>query len=592
MIVEMKMTVLTKIAGWLVGATCLPLMGARFATPAEGPVAFRRDRIPLDAGAMVRLSRQLVFLARGVDPESATELRAAAQMLALSTALNPANGEARQTLSDFQHRPFAPIRNSQVLEKSRALVWQYLAWLETPAAGDQGNALAACLMDAIVVADPTHPKAKSARGAPESGAWAGWVPELAAFEDSKAEPAKTAAVAENKPFPVDPEPLATGILLSQAAVSTPLWRSIPKTDPVKWTMAPAVLEMVAEMMDTQNSFLVIGTGEEGETLHELAEPLETLLNQKHGSLPKNFRLVINSRALEASMKSGRRQSISGAAAVLANAAMTGREPIGTVIGTVDAKGGFSLPQDLWAQLHSLELGEGGRLVLPAAAADYLLSILALERPEFFLKYEVLLANDFDQLIALAEKNPGDATARSIAKFGEIRSKATGQPVGQYVSNSFVRRRLAEIVQEAPYHYSAKMLALQGAGNRPTSIPRQVMVAELRKSIEPMVWLMRRGEHDFEADELTQLGGTYESCRSEVDRMIRYAEKTDRELINHVLDMLAGVRSMERIARNRVDPASTLLRESHNTLVVSYKKIAREFAVAAGEPLEDGEQPPP
>lgn len=568
-------------------------MGAQFVPPAEGPVAFRRDRIPLDADAMGRLSVHLVTLAQSVDPESAPALRAAAQMLALSTALDPANGEARQTLSDFQKQSPPPSKEDAALEKSRALVWQYLAWLETPAAGDQGRALAACLADVMIVADPAHPRVKSMRGAPEAGAWAGWIPALAAFEDPKAAPAEMADDATPAVEPLAPSP---GVLLSEAAVSTPLWKPVLKTKPEKWVLVPALLEMSAAVVETEANdvpgSLVIGSTVGKQALNDLVGPLSALLKQKHGTLPKNTRVVISSSALELSMQSGRRQSVSAAAAVLANAALTGREPVGTIIGTVDATGAFKLPKDFWEQLHSLETGEGGRLVLPAAATDYLPSVLALEKPEFFFKYEVLLAANFDELVALSEQTPGDAVAKSMVKFEEIRSKAAGQPIGQYLANSFVRRRLAETAQEAPYHYSAKMLAIQGAGNRPTVIPRQVMVTELRRAIEPMAWLVMRDQRDFEAEELAKLGSTYEACRSQVDRLTRYAEKGDRDLISHVLDMLAGIRSLERTSRTRGEPGVvyTSLRESSRALVAAHKGIARELAVAAGEAIDEEEPP--
>ena len=58
------------------------LVAGNFAVPAEGPVAFRRDRLPLDAGTMAELSRQLVTLAEGLSAETAVNRRAAAQVLA------------------------------------------------------------------------------------------------------------------------------------------------------------------------------------------------------------------------------------------------------------------------------------------------------------------------------------------------------------------------------------------------------------------------------------------------------------------------------------------------------------------------------
>ena len=143
--------------------TAMTLVAGNFAPPAEGPVAFRRDRLPLDADTMATLSRQLVTLAQGLDAETAVNRRAAAQMLALATALDPGNGKAREVLAGFQNGSHPPAADAEQLEKSRERVWQDIAWLETPEAGGEGQALAACLADVLVVSDPKTPRPNPGR---------------------------------------------------------------------------------------------------------------------------------------------------------------------------------------------------------------------------------------------------------------------------------------------------------------------------------------------------------------------------------------------------------------------------------------------
>ena len=59
---------------------------------------------------------------------------------------------------------------------------QDLAWLETPEAGSQGHALAACLADVLLISDPKYPNPGTLPAAGERGAWSGWIPDLAAYE--------------------------------------------------------------------------------------------------------------------------------------------------------------------------------------------------------------------------------------------------------------------------------------------------------------------------------------------------------------------------------------------------------------------------
>ena len=153
-----------------------------FVAPAEGPVAFRRDKVPLNSERMVSLAKDLVTLAESQATHTAAERRGAAQMLALAIALNPANPRARELIGEFSKSAHPPHLNPKRLTTSREQIWQVLAWLETPAAGRQGQALAACLTDVIFASDPQHPQAEAWREAGERGAWTSWVEPVSAFE--------------------------------------------------------------------------------------------------------------------------------------------------------------------------------------------------------------------------------------------------------------------------------------------------------------------------------------------------------------------------------------------------------------------------
>ena len=62
-----------------------------------------------------------------------------------------------------------------------------------------------------------------------------------------------------------------------------------------------------------------------------------------------------------------------------------------VLGRVDENGALTLPKSFWEQMLALGPGNGKRLVLPASAAGWLPSLLAIGKPGIFMDYEVLLA---------------------------------------------------------------------------------------------------------------------------------------------------------------------------------------------------------
>ncbi len=571
---------LPRIAALLLAAAT-SLMAGNFAAPAEGPVAFRRDKVPLDAETLAGLSRHLVTLAQGWTADTAAARRTAAQMLALATALDPGNAKAREVLADFGSGKHTPVTEAGPLEKSRARIWQDLAWLETPEAGAQGQALAACLADVMAAADPQDSRAQAIRGAGERGAWKSWIPSLAAYETKP--PVKTQKS-------VEIEPAHTGILLAKARLMTPLWKRAAKTEPLKWTLTAAPIEMVAEQSPTEGGqpkpfALVLGGDASHEMLAPLISPLLKLLTNHHGSLPAGGRVTISSPALVESLISKKRHSLSAAAAVLASSAISGREPEATIIGLIDESGAFVLPTGFWNQLRSLGPGTGGRLVLPTAAAEYLPSMLALERPQIFFDYEIVLAANFKELLHLTAKTPEGTFAKVSAQFREIREKIGTLPLGQYVANPFVRRRLAEISLEAPYHYSAKLLALQGAGNRPIFVTRAVLSAELRRAVEPLDWLVKLTSGlPYNDAQIQQLGATYETCHDQVERLHRYAEKNDREWVERVQDMVATIRLIERSAKSRSASYDlwTAVTQAHAAFLRAYAGVAEELANASGE----------
>ncbi len=585
-----------RVAGLLFGMGTL-LTAAVFVAPAEGPVAFRRDRVQLDAETMGSLSRQLGALAAMLDTTTAAGRRTAAQMLALATALDPSNAAARELIAGLQNGSHHPKPNPAETEKFHAKIWQYIGWLETPEAGEQGKALAACLADVMAISDPGNPRSEAILAAGERGAWAGWVPTVSNYEAKSAEVPK-------KPVPEigTAARKAPEISLTKAEVHTPIWQRVGKepaaatdiapAEPPKWALSSAPLRMTAQKVTTENEGpaefdIIVQAAPDGGSLQELGRVIKRLLIKQHGKLPAGWTVLITSNELQKSALSGKRQSISGASAVLASAAITGREPEATIIGLVDDQGAFRLPSGFWDQLVSLGKGNGGRLVLPTSAAEYLPSLLALENAQFFLDYEVVLAANFQELLDLSAKNPSESIARSSEKFQEIRSKSASQPISQYVANVFIRRRLAELAQEAPNHFSARMLAIQGAGNRPTQVPRAVLVPEMRRAIAPLAWLV--GPPDpFDGpigNAVTEkISRTYEACRSQVDGFERYVTTEDRDLLLRVKEMLADVRTLERAARSRGDYFVILesVLSAQAVLIRSYERISETLAETAGD----------
>lgn len=589
------------------------LGAADFIPPEEGPVPFRRDKIPLNVEEMMWLSHQLDEMARGWNPTTDVHRRAAAQMLALALALDPANANARNLVSEYEqnHHQAPGDRASREPQPERMLA--DMKWLESEPAGHDGHALAACLKDILTLTDPKRSEPGEWRESDELGAWTGWIPTIADYHDRRmaATPATPETAPESPPAPA-PAPVAKReILLRVAQVHTLFWRPPGKSASANWVLAPARLEMTASQSDeppkTITPFrLVIGTSQAAGHFAQMSVALCHLLQKTHAPLPTGTRISITtSPDLDQALPSHPPPSISAAAAVLASAALTGCQPEAIIIGQLDETGTFRLPPDVWKQLQSLGKGNGQRLVMPSEAAPFLEALLAMENPEFFLQYEVLLASNFNQLLDLTAKTPGPGHAKSSHSFHEICSKLGSQNVRPYIANRFVRQRLAEILQESPCHYSAKMLLVQSSGTRPTHVPRMVVAAELRRALEPinpiveMANLIRApwranpdnkiapnklGVYEFSPSDVAKFGPASDLSRSLIDGLERYTEKNDRDLLDRVRKIHGAIRSLERATRTRGYPYEVIeaVRVACDDLLALHKEMSAMLAREAGE----------
>ncbi|MBC8126765.1 MAG: hypothetical protein H8M99_06430 [Gloeobacteraceae cyanobacterium ES-bin-144] len=560
--------------------TGIPLFAGEFALPAEGPVPFRRDQIPLDSQMMVSLSASLKTLASGLQGKSSVERRAAAQMLALSMALDPGNAATRDVLMEFQKNQHKPLTDPESLAKNRAPIWNVLKWLESPEAGAHGQALAKCLKDVIIMSDPDHPQAVAIRKSGEKGAWKNWIPDLSAYESEAIAKIPTPDKSATPPKPVE----ANKILLDQAKVKTLLWKNTGTLDAPVWNLALAPLEMSAKVIESgenpQSPFSIL-IGSEDQRIPRIENTLLKLLQKTQAKLPPGVRVTISSTELITSIQSQQIQFISAPSAVLASAAVTGRAPDAIILGLVDESGKYKLTVGFWRQLFSLGKGSGQRLILPAEASPLMLSMLAMERPEFFLEYEVLLAADFNQVLDLSAKTPAEPLASVTARFKEIRDKANLQDVRVYVTNPFVKQRFIAISQEIPQHFSAKMLLIQATGNRPITVARMVIATEIRRALEPASWFYNINPYTFGPPDFKKIGQTYDLCKAQVTKLERYCEKSDQDLLKQASEVVVALKNLDRATRDRGDLYGSLA-VAHGALVSVMKSFDDQISTETGE----------
>lgn len=513
---------------WMLLATAMvgTLHGA-FVPPEEGSAPFRRDKVPVDVSTMTGLSAQLVTLAEHANGGEAADARTRAQLVGLALALDPANRRARDLVESMEAGENVDPPADGALKVARSRVWNLLGWLEQPEAGEDGQALGACLSDVLARVDPEHPDAAE-RAERERGAWRGWVAEVAAFRDRTPEPdegsGESMAGNDDDEEEEPEEPEGAKLRISKATALVPLWYY---DDDAKATLLRVVpLEVRGEARGDGREIRIEGMGDNNDGWRRaIGQRLTAALEARHGTLPKGLTLRYS---LPKGVAPSSRNHGGGTASMLvaADALFTGVEPGAAVLGEVDEDGGIGLPVGFWQTLRQLADLKGGRLILPADAMDFLPPLLTLDKAEFFIRQEVLLAKDTDAMLTLASGKPPERVLEAEEAFREIRLARGTRSLGGFVGFDSTRQRLAKIVEFAPEHVSARMLALRGTSQWPQRLERPIYAREARASLEPMREALSRRWDELSIRELQE---AEEECRDSLKRLEKlYGSVADRE----------------------------------------------------------------
>jgi hypothetical protein len=547
-----------RIAVVILGTTGF-LAAANFSAPKEGPVPFRRDRIPLDKPSMITLSHELTTLASGLKNDSMAKRRTAAQMLALAKVLDPANAAARELIVAMQTDQYSPTPNSKEIEPSQAHVWQCISWLETPQAGTQGHALADCLLDIIAVSDPANSRSGTLLKAAERGAWDGWVPELAGYQLEQ----KT----ENVIPKAHNQTLTNTVKLPLTVITVPMWQRVGEGWATHFSFAPQPLSINAFDVNADD---YDHDGSPGLDIQHAPKNnpdckpsnMSAELENEFGPLPNDWEFRITSSALDdQDLPRNKIQPISGAIAVLVSATLTGNAPGATIVGQLRPNGAFVMADTFWEQIRSINRNGKERVIVPAEAASILMNLLPMGQTEFFLNHEVMIAKNLKELTELASTTLPKAEVEALAKFAEIRSKCGTTPVNDYVKNSFVLHRLVDLSSEAPYLYSAKILASQGAGQGPTKVSRKIIVKEMRQALAPLEWLFLPRTNDEiaaqigDSEAIQMIAKTNESCSKQIDAIAQYVPNTDSDLVARSKFLIDSISSLQRAASSPLRDAN-------------------------------------
>jgi hypothetical protein len=489
---------------------------------------------------MTDLSRCMRTLASHMPKEEA------ARAQALATALDPENEMAVRYFGEVSLEPDVQDPLAETAEACVKRIGPMVTWLEQAAAGKDGNRLAACLKDMIAATAPGQ-----LRVADFKGDWTDWLPPTTSGDG----PNGGRKIKGDEPSDgASPEKFQ--IRLAEAQIETVLPPLNARSNPSRTSWSNVTVRMsVREISDDLSRPFSIVIGQHSEQELPLIAPTSILdlLESIHGKLPGGIEVRINCAELEKSIRAGLVRTNHVVVAALASAALSGREPDNAIVlGEIDKDGGLILPQTAWAQMRTMEGGNGRRLVLPKTAETMLPSLLVVSKPSFFFDFQVLLASGYKEILDLSTKNPSEAHALIFDKFKEIHDRAEGRNLSEYLANRFVRERLQQLADSAPQHASAAMLLLLTSNERPRHLARPVLARELRQALKPIDWIAGNAVIEPGSNKISKFHDSYVSSRLAVDKLKELSATGDLGLWEKTLGLIMAVREFERCAKAKGD----------------------------------------
>lgn len=567
----------------------LALAKGEFVPPDPAPSLFHRDELPIDADTMRSLSAQLVLLTADAKQGDPRQLRAAAQLLAVAGRLDPANTRVRTLQQQLVREDTPPTPEQGQLRGARSETWKTVAWLQHQEAGGQGQLLGALLLDALHILDPQNPLAAQHDPAGEEARWQGVVAPLRSFssapETPQPEPTGRPAPTPEPPAeqPVLPRPKASTIKLREGSLRAPFF-----VHDLNGRLSTQIIPLALSVQDDENAdslSFVLSPSFPSPALGVAQERVRSALLSLWPDLPKQQLAILSTNRQRYGAQNG--IAISGPAALLLHSALAGK-PLRDdllLLAEVEADASLKRPGASWDYIAALRKGPGGRLLVSPDLEEQFKALIVLEDPDFFLKYEVLVVSSLETALNFGSPGsdpPGLLSASTT--FADLRAAANGRDVGQLAALDSVRSRLSSIRATAPYHLSAKMLLLQGAGaKRPTHLDRPLLALEIDRALAPTAWIHAADIRSLDADRIFD---SWETCRKRLDRVEKFTDPNDRVLFKQARNLADELRTLAREIKksggtlfNPSSQVSLLLKQVQS----AQDRLSRATAAARGEP---------
>lgn len=577
------------------------LSAATYLEPTNGKVLFRADQLPIDVDTINWLSSQLVVVASTQKLDSAAQLRAKAQLLAISSQLNKDNSAAKKLNRELRSGQHFEIANNDDVSKAKARIWSIVRFLSEKNAGEEANLLATRIKDALRVVDSKHPSLGS--HVEDSKAWLNVVPPIEKYKHEKATgpdkpndkpritdepdddhnpPKDEHEDKEKEKQSVDPkwsEAQASIKIELEGYVEIENKRNNFRTlSYLNFDIKP---EASARSQESNINFETAGRLAERDGEKRLEKSIQSILKTSWNDID-GAKISLRFAKIEGKFKDS--PTLTNGIATVLNGVLAGKKIRSNlyIMGGMNRNGTYHQTDAHWPTIRDLrkDTNLSSRILVPEAAEADFRQYIALENPEFFVKNEIIgVKNLKDSLNYVGIEDEGKILSATM-KFKEFQKVAGSRSVGPLMTNKHVRAKLEEIVAIMPNHISAKTLLLQGTANRTTKLEPLFLAYELEAGISGMRWLTNK-----KGDEILNLDAKHideiaEKLETRLDEIQPYVDSSQKGLMDESRKIAFELKNLARARareRDESDYHKRLAKKSYIEAVVTYRSLNKKLA---------------
>lgn len=297
-------------------------------------------------------------------------------------------------------------------------------------------------------------------------------------------------------------------------------------------MNATVIPGVTEGMD-----IVRFNQEVGEMMSGALNEARKFLTIRHGAIPSNESVEISFEERN-SLKDG--PSAATACTLLLDSLLTGDklDVSIAVTGDMSADGIVQPVGGIDGKIRGAIASKCSHVAIPRDNVKSISDLCITEGPAYLAKIQIFSIGKFDEAraLALAKELRDPKINEAMEIFAEV-AEVLNRPGGSsYVANRHVQERLAQVLQLAPNHESARFLRLAGTGNAPKNLSLVGSFIALDRCAKPMINLGKSKNITSSLNEIKDSISDLRALRNTFDPRLKPASDALEDLFAALTEM--------------------------------------------------------